>query len=183
MRLHCNTTRRSGTLPVVVLRAGQLRHLANLSSLLYDLQPDVDGSLLSNDGPDAGGRVANSQNCTLVIAARTRSRWVSGKLIAGGIVAYSTIGAPVSLSTAPPSGSQAVWLDPRTGAMSIAIGVRTDSDAGVIYTPPVAAQKQGNDWVLLIQLLRESEPQSGTGDGGEGVVGQFSVTDRTGVPE
>lgn len=135
---------------IAALRAGQLRHLANLSSLLYDIEPDIAGVLLSNTGPDTGGRAANSQNCTLVIAASTRPRWVNGKLKPAGIVAYTTVGAPVSLVATPPSASKASWLDPRTGEMHKATGAPSNSGAEIVYTPPVATKKQGNDWVLIV---------------------------------
>lgn len=102
---------------------------------LWGLQPDLNASLVQAQ------HTGSAQNCTLVVAARTR---------AGGLVAFSSVGSDIALSTVAyrPSSQRAEWLDPRTGLRSPAVPRDREAGEGWLFQCPSSGVD--NDWVLLV---------------------------------
>ena len=75
------------------------------------------------------------------MVARTRT---------GGLVAFSSVGSDIALSSVAysPSSQRAEWLDPRTGLRSPAVPSDHEADEGWLFQCPSSGV--ANDWVLLV---------------------------------
>ena len=81
-----------------------------------------------------------------------------------GLIAYSTQGSPVAFTSAAlpqPTNAVAQWVNPRTGAR-VDAKCKKGADGMDVFTPPVAAVAQGNDWVLIVSPATDVNSEADT---------------------